>query len=383
MYSLMSSSWFTFALPFIPIAFVLVIVWLLMRPSFLRRLLSRTRESSLYRRESNGLRTRAAPRFSLPYVAIGWALLFAAGVILAPLIHQDAEALAKQYRPLMALGMVPFLIGALFIHLRPNHSRELKYTLVLIPLGWELFFAGASTRQMVVLPDSWLELLIIAIILPLLLWWASIFLAAMLLLPRLLHRWDTGSQSFSRSYIQIFSILRMRTFWIVMLIGVMIAPTIAIPLLGARYILIEAFRRHPILYLRSFHQEQASTIFGRAIAPALAPFGVIEALVHRTQTGSSLLSRAPIWQFGLLAAVSDTDWQSWVNDGINRCSLVVIDCSLRTESVDWEYNWRCAKCRIIAFLSSQAARRRAQWRMAYLCPPIRQIARELIDSVAK
>jgi hypothetical protein len=335
----MSSSWVNFVLPLIPSSVLLGLsIWLFLWPSSFRRLLSRTRESILYTGESNGLRTRPVPRFALPYVAIAWVLLLAAGVMFAPMIHQDAEVVLTEYRDLTIFLMAPFLIGALVIHLRPNHSRELKYSLVLIPGGWELFFAGASVRQK--LPASWAEagpqLVIIAIMLPVLFWWSSIFLAEMLLLPRLLRRWDTSSRQFPRLYVQIFSILRMRTFGIVILVGLLVAPTIATMLLGARYILIEVFRRHPILYLRSFHQEEAPAVFGRAIAPALTSFGVIEALVHRTQTGSSLLSQASIWQFGLFATVSDADWQSWVNDGISRCSLIVIDCSVRTESVDWE-----------------------------------------------
>ena len=168
------------------------------------------------------------------------------------------------------------------------------------------------------------------------LWYLFAFAAVSLSLRTLVNSGDTAGSAGGKRRNYVFAFFRSRSFGPLALFCLALSPDVAIVLLCGRYVFIEAFRRHPIVYLRSFQYEGAAATFGRAIAPALAPFGVISALVHGTQTGRVLLSSTSIWQFGLLATVSDTAWKNWVSDAIARCTLVVIDCTVRTESVDWE-----------------------------------------------
>jgi hypothetical protein len=92
----------------------------------------------------------------------------------------------------------------------------------------------------------------------------------------------------------------------------------------------------PVIYLRSFHYDDASNVFGDAVAPALAPFGVVKGLVHSQQTGGALFSRTSIWQLGLMTTVPDARWKDWVTKALRSAGLVIIDSSVPTGSVMWE-----------------------------------------------
>jgi hypothetical protein len=217
--------------------------------------------------------------------------------------------------------MFPFLIAAIFVHLRPNHSRQLKYTLLLgsIP-ATDVFLFGAVIRDQLSAVDFSTErsiliaLLLLAVVV-VSLWWVIAFIAISLSLPYLIRAWTREAKP-PKAQLYVFSLLRMRFFTLSILPCLLVAPVIAIIFLSGRFVLGQAFRRHPIVYLRSFRYEGSTAIFGRAVAPGLAPFGVIRALVHESQTGRTLLSKTSIWQFGVLATVSDASWRSWVEDAI-------------------------------------------------------------------
>jgi len=134
----------------------------------------------------------------------------------------------------------------------------------------------------------------------------------------------------------VFTFVRMRFAGLMSLLCLFLSPDLFLILMVIRYVVIERFRRQPILYLRSFHHDRAVEIFGSAVSPALAPFGIIKGLVHQKQRASVLLSRTSIWQFGTMLTVSDDHWQEWVLRSLKNVRLVVVDISILTESILWE-----------------------------------------------
>jgi hypothetical protein len=121
------SSFFDLAISFIPFLLVVLVIWLLVRPTLLRRFVSGIREKYTYRTEQPVSRDRPIRRFALPYVAGLWCVFVLAGIALGtPAL--SAEDL-QHYRLYRILLTMPCLIAAVFVHLRPNHSRELKYIL--------------------------------------------------------------------------------------------------------------------------------------------------------------------------------------------------------------------------------------------------------------
>jgi len=336
------------AIALIPFTIVMTVLWLAVRPTFFRRLLSGMREKRLYRKGRMLAAGKPPPTFTFPYVIVAWSFFFVMGIsfpppaLLSGSLDQIAE-LGRQYNSYRLLAMIPLVMAAVVIHLRPNHSRELKYTLVLILLpAVSLFATGAQTRDLFsgrsietahpTIAYSIIYAVVVFVSLAISLWYVFVFLALSLFASYWIK---TGRVTRSSSGKIGFAFFRVRFFGPFMLLCGL-APDIAVVFLGGRYVLGEAFRRHPIVYLRSFRHEGAGKIFGRAIAPALAPFGVIRALVHESQTGRVLLSSTSIWQFGSLETVPDASWQSWVSDAVRSSSLAVIDCTVRTESVDWE-----------------------------------------------
>jgi len=331
------SSFIEVALSLLPFAVLLTVVWSLLRPTFFRRLVAGIREKKIYQKERTLAKGEPPPNFVLPYVIVIWCLFIIIGLILGPPEFngslEEGVKIARHYRPYRDLAVPVLLIAAVVIHLRPNHSRELKYTLILslVPaIG--LFGTGAVIREQTNVLSISIELIIMLVFL-IISHWYFLFL---IILSYWVRTGYITRLTRRKVGLYIFGFLRRRWFGPSVLLLLMLNPDVAIFLLIGRYVFVEAFRHHPIVYLRSFRYEGAAMIFGRAIAPALAPFGVIRALVHGSQTGRNLLYRTSIWQFGLLATVSDALWQNWVSDAIRRGSLAVIDCTVWTESVDWE-----------------------------------------------
>jgi hypothetical protein len=107
----------------------------------------------------------------------------------------------------------------------------------------------------------------------------------------------------------LFTLVHVPAAGPLILILFFFAKDLMLVLLMIRYLSGERFRRQPVIYLRSFYYDAAAKVFGEAVAPALAPFGVIKGIVHSKQTGGALFSRTSIWQFGLVATVPDAHWK--------------------------------------------------------------------------
>jgi hypothetical protein len=78
-------------------------------------------------------------------------------------------------------------------------------------------------------------------------------------------------------------------------------------------------------------------VFARIVAPAAAVHGVVVALVHARQTASDLQAKIPMALQAEVQAVPDEAWQTWVEAQLRSASAVILDCSVVTESVTWEF----------------------------------------------
>ena len=254
---------------------------------------------------------------------------------------QPSYAELLEFNGLVGLGVLApplcFFIAAI-IHFRPNHSRLLKYFVLLLPLPLddlmylpgELFLGPHAGRSF----NFYIECLISF---PVTAWGLTLSMVLMIFGIYWLKRTENNTCSFSRYEYTVFHFIRAKWSGLFMLILILVNfKNLLLVLLVVRYIAIERFLQRPIVYLRSFHHQHADQVFGRAIAPALSSYGVIIGLVHNLQTGSRLFSRTSLWQFGWMAVVPDGRWQEWVSAALNQASLAIIDGSVVTESVLWE-----------------------------------------------
>jgi hypothetical protein len=102
--------------PLVILAVYAFVIWLFLGQTFIRRWISSVGTSSIYRRVPTSIATSLPPRIALPYVLIIWSAVLVVGLF-------PATNAALQFSDLL---MIVALLSALIIHLRPNHSRELK-----------------------------------------------------------------------------------------------------------------------------------------------------------------------------------------------------------------------------------------------------------------
>ena len=292
---------------------------------------------------------------ALPYLLSFWALVILLGLTLPPTVNLTAILQPDKLRQLdlpMVISLsllfnvlnlcgVALVLSGILLHLRPNHSRQLKYSLVMacMPL-WLMLFLPNSVLEALKQSqtrDGHSSFMEAALLLGAAFWGVIVVVViAVLGGVWIRHCASSGRKPPSPLEQLFFTFVRMRCAGPIIILCYFLSKDVMLILLMIRYLVIERFRQQPIVYLRSFHHQDAAEVFGRAIAPAIARFGVVKALVHTRQTGGALLSKASIWQFGLMATAPDEHWQDWVTEALRTARLVIIDCSILTDSVKWE-----------------------------------------------
>jgi hypothetical protein len=324
-------------------------------------------ERRVYARRQMPLDEPPPGRIALPYLLGFWTLVIVFGLTLVPTVDlsvlRNPASAVQSSAPgsvvyaiagnALNLFTVVLVIFGLLVHLRPNHSRQLKYSLIMacIPV-LALAFRPANMldalRQEMYATDanaSFFEVALVSSLLfvlwfSLAFWYIIIVVIIAVLGGARIRRHVTNKQipSGGRFEQLLFTFVRMKYAGPVTILCFWLSKGVMLVLLMTRYVTIERFRRQPIIYLRSFRHDDAAEVFGRAIAPAIAQFGIVKGLVHSHQTSGTLMSRASIWQFGLMATVPDEYWQDWVRKALCSARLVIIDCSVLTGSVMWEIN---------------------------------------------
>lgn len=105
-----------------------------------------------------------------------------------------------------------------------------------------------------------------------------------------------------------------------------------------RYLLIKRLSEKPILYLRSFSNPTSAFAFGKTISPVIHRYLPVVALVHGMQPAGMLFKNTSLNYTTSLFTVDDSEWEDWVLHYIQKASLIIIDVSKITKSVDWELN---------------------------------------------
>jgi hypothetical protein len=122
-----------------------------------------------------------------------------------------------------------------------------------------------------------------------------------------------------------------------------------------RLVVKERMASRPVLFLRSFSHAGAADLLARVVVPAVAKHAVLWALVHERQTGAMLQMRLhDAWKCKT-TVVPNEAWQRVIEDEMNRCLAVVIDCTTATAGLEWEL--------------AQARRLLPAAKIVALCPP--------------
>lgn len=114
----------------------------------------------------------------------------------------------------------------------------------------------------------------------------------------------------------------------------------ALPMaLVMRYRSVQWMGNCPIVYLRSFSQENAPRVFQKVISDPANKYGVLVALVHESQSASDLTTNYDFLEGSQFSGSCDDDWQAWAADKIEQASAVIIDYSIATEGIRWEVEY--------------------------------------------
>jgi hypothetical protein len=135
---------------------------------------------------------------------------------------------------------------------------------------------------------------------------------------------------------RVYYYVRATGFWIVLISTIVTLPFLLLPYFVLRYLLVERFSHEQIVYLRSFRYSETKSAFGGIVSKVASRYGVLAGLAHETQRPSEIHEKTRLTDRGNLAVVSNEMWRNWVENHLKKCSAVIIDHSVGTESLDWE-----------------------------------------------
>ncbi len=94
----------------------------------------------------------------------------------------------------------------------------------------------------------------------------------------------------------------------------------------------------PILYFRSFRNQNSPTVFNKIIANSVNKFGVVQALSNKLQPPSKFHQDIDIPYQAHISIILDDKWKIWVKEKLKRAFAVIIDMTIDSESLSWEFN---------------------------------------------
>ena len=231
------------------------------------------------------------------------------------------------------------IVYSLLIHLQPNLKREKKYNFLLFGTMISSACATASEATKAIITFNFLIEWFTANILFVI----FIFVLGVILTKFIKFNLVQGLPYPHPILRQTYSIIRLLGLIVISLIimpnpisNYLIFYYFLIIYLLFRYLLTEYMQVFPIVYLRSFHYKESSEVFANLISLETSHFGMIIGLVHEKQKGSDIFGATNILNQGQTFTISDELWQEWVIDKLKRCSVVIIDSSVGSESVHWE-----------------------------------------------
>jgi hypothetical protein len=248
--------------------------------------------------------------------------------VLGPLTAVSSALLGTTVSWLAAAIGFLLQVSAWVVHGLPGHSRNLKYA---------LFFAGATVVEIAFSGGrrfSAPALAITAVIGVANVVVAVVCIAALRpdapLVPG-----DASSRRAFRAY-RVVTWIQGPDVLSMLAMLVLSVFQLGIPYVFVRWCAGARVHRRALLYLRSFHDEEAGRVFARVITPALHRNVSVTGLVHVAQPTSALSRDVPLLWRSRLVAIADDNWRTWVENHLESALAVVVDVSVATESVAWE-----------------------------------------------
>lgn len=110
----------------------------------------------------------------------------------------------------------------------------------------------------------------------------------------------------------------------------------ALAYLTARFLFGEKALENPILYLRSFHDQNLSEVLAKIVMPEASRLGPVKSVAHDLQPASEIYRRATAIDSARLFVLSSKDWQESIAALLPHCRAVILDVSIPSQSVLWE-----------------------------------------------
>jgi hypothetical protein len=223
-----------------------------------------------------------------------------------------------------SLVAVPLVVFALGTHGLPQHNRTAKYVALCLGTFWGLIGMVAEEKY-----SAWVF------------GFFPMSLFAGSTLSYLLRNLDWAQDrvalltfAIHRIYMALGPALNLRAIFT---FRGMVEGGALPGYLMLRYFIRPYVRQRPFLYLRSFADDSARTFFGKVLAPSVGSRGVVISLIHEHQTGEELNRNTDDAWRAEVFALPDSTWQAWVQDRLCSCTGVVIDMSIMSGSVAWEF----------------------------------------------
>jgi hypothetical protein len=102
--------------------------------------------------------------------------------------------------------------------------------------------------------------------------------------------------------------------------------------LSLRYLSTTRIASRPILFFRSFSNQEADAALGRIVGPVASRFGVVRILVHKSQPGSEILGQAGLFDQPIMDRVADEVWQEHVSALLKVCRATILDTDVAASS---------------------------------------------------
>jgi hypothetical protein len=189
---------------------------------------------------------------------------------------------------------------------------------------WAILYFGTINKE---IPSNygWLFYLFMTILNPVI-----IILSASLLTSKVLLKRQ------SASLMIVYRVIRwlgpVSVYFISWILGTWVALVYSI----GRYFIFEKMLLNPILYFRAFQYKDGPQAFARIVAPTATKYGVVLALIHKTQSTEAILPPLTTSMKVYTSAVLDQNWQEYVKDKLSSCSFAIIDYSMQTQALQWE-----------------------------------------------
>jgi hypothetical protein len=192
-------------------------------------------------------------------------------------------------------------VAAAIVHFRPSHNRVLKYSLLMFSLTGILPPVNTISAAL------------------------ACIIAARCCRSNASVRTRLSALRWARR-VPILSVVA-RPLWI-----------FPIPaLLVFRYLVLQREAGEPILFLRSFRNDHTARILKEIVLRKASRYGVLVTVAHSKQRASELGRHTRVADHATTLLLEEAKWQQGVDALLRTCRGVVIDITVPSEGLQWEF----------------------------------------------